>query len=133
MVISDKVDAFALYGAMSDDAAENWNHIRTMWNQASQDRLAEEYAAPAEAPENYARMSPRHYLDDVTAPVIIHHGTADSQVPIEWSRRLAAELEALGKTVELYIYEAQPHSFQGEAWLTFMQRTKAFFDQHLTE
>lgn len=131
MVISDKVDAFALYGAMSDDASENWSHIRTMWNQASQDRLAEEYAAPAEAPAGYARMSPRSYLEDVSAPVIIHHGTADTQVPVEWSRRLASELAELGKTAELYIYEGQPHSFQGQDWVIFMQRTKEFLDKQL--
>ncbi|MFQ5342283.1 MAG: alpha/beta hydrolase family protein [Anaerolineae bacterium] len=64
-------------------------------------------------------------------PVHIHHGTRDTQVPIEWSKRLAGDLETLGKPVELYIYDGQPHSFQGDAWVTFMQRTKAFFDKHL--
>ncbi|MFQ5854707.1 MAG: alpha/beta hydrolase family protein [Anaerolineae bacterium] len=131
MVISDKVDAFALYGAMSDDAAENWSHIRTMWNKQAMDRLADKYASPSQDPEGFARMSPRYYLENVTAPVIIHHGTRDTQVPIEWSKRLAADLETLGKTVELHIYEGQPHSFQGDAWVTFMQRTKEFFDKHL--
>lgn len=132
MVISDKVDAIALYGAMSDDAAENWAWIRRMWNAESQNRLAEQYGSPSETPEGYVAMSPRNYLEDA-APVIIHHGTADTQVPVEWSRRLAAELEALGKPVELYIYEGQPHSFQGQDWVTFMERTKAFFDRYLND
>jgi dienelactone hydrolase/LysM repeat protein len=131
MVISNKVGAIALYGAMSDDAAENWGWIRRMWNRESQDRLAEQYGSPAETPDGYAAMSPRSYLEDVTAPVIIHHGTADTQVPVEWSRRLAADLEAVGKPVELYIYQGQPHSFQGQDWVTFMARTKAFFDKYL--
>ena len=64
-------------------------------------------------------------------PVIIHHGTRDTQVRIEWSKRLAGDLETPGKPVKLYIYDGQPHSFQGEAWVTFMERTKRVFDQYL--
>lgn len=67
----------------------------------------------------------------MSAPVIIHHGAADSQMPVQWSRRLASDLEQHEKPVELYIYEGQPRLFQGQAWITFMQRTKEFFDKHL--
>lgn len=81
--------------------------------------------------EDLQRISPATYLADVVAPISIHHSEADATVPVAWSRDLADTLTALGKDVELFIYQDTPHTFRGEADAQFMQRMIAFLDRHL--
>lgn len=132
MVIDPRVKAFVLYGAMSADAAENWRHIRAMWDQSGPDEWAQRIGGtPDELPEAYARLSPIHYLEYVHAPVSIHHGEADDQVPPAWSADLARRLQDVGAVVEYYSYPGAPHSFRGDDWMLFMERTLAFFDRYV--
>ncbi|MER3544630.1 MAG: peptidase [Chloroflexota bacterium] len=132
MVIDPRVKAFVLYAAMSADAAENWRHIRTMWDRSGPDEWAQWIGGtPDELPEVYARLSPIHYLEYVRAPVSIHHGEADDQVPPAWSADLARRLQGVGAIVEYYSYPGAPHSFRGDDWRLFMERTLAFFDRYV--
>lgn len=132
MVISSQVKAFVLYGAMSADAAVSWRYIRQKFNESGPDQWARQYGGtPDEIPEAYARISPINYLNYVRAPVSIHHGVADTQVPPEWSADLYKRLQDTGAMVEYYTYPGAPHSFQGAAWDLFMQRTLAFFDRYV--
>jgi len=63
----------------------------------------------------------------------VHHGEADEIVSPEGSRILCDQLEEMGKEVECYFYEDQPHTFirTGEADPLFIQRTVEFFDRFL--
>lgn len=79
----------------------------------------------------FERLSPAYYYRDITIPISIHHGDADTTVPPAWSVRLRDELLALGKDVEYFNYPGQPHSFVGNGFNLFMQRTTAFFDRFL--
>ena len=81
--------------------------------------------------EDLQRISPIYHLERITAAVSIHHGEADGTVPPEWSQDLCSRLQALGKSVECFIYPGQPHTFQGEGDQLFIQRVTLFFDQHL--
>ncbi len=125
------VDAVVLYGPMSGDMADNWRHIRRMWNRPEMERLAAQYGGPDERPDAYRKMSAIEYLEWVQAPVQIHHGTHDEQVPFAWSERLRDALRAAGKEVEFFAYPGAPHNFQGETWDLFMARVQAFFETHL--
>jgi dipeptidyl aminopeptidase/acylaminoacyl peptidase len=80
MVIEPRVEAVVLYGSMNADLSLNYERINTFWS-AGTDGL-EELATP---PEVLARISPVSYFDRVEAPVAIHHGGADSDVPVAWS------------------------------------------------
>jgi dienelactone hydrolase len=72
-------------------------------------------------------------LESSSAAFSIHHGEADEIVPPEWSRTLCSQLEEMGKAVECYFYEDQPHTFirTGDADPLFIQRTVEFFDRYL--
>jgi dipeptidyl aminopeptidase/acylaminoacyl peptidase len=132
MVVSPDVKAYVLYGSMSADQAANWRHIRSMWNRSGPDEWARDFGGtPDELPEAYARISPINALNYVTAPIAIHHGAADNQVPPPWSADLAGRLQQAGATVEYYEYPGAPHSFGGADWTLFMQRTVEFFDRYV--
>lgn len=131
MVLSERVDATVLYAAMSADQAANWEHIHGTWSSYWMERTAREYGSPASDPALYAAISPVNYLDRVHAPVQIHHGTADGEVPVAWSRDLYARLRAEGKDAALYLYPGAGHTFYGPARDRFLERAFAFFEAHV--
>ena len=75
-------------------------------------------------------MSSNSYLEDISGPVQLHHGTGDSTVPHEFSEILAAELEEAGQVGELYLYDGDNHNLAISFW-TAMNRSIEFFDKHV--
>ncbi|MCJ7738127.1 MAG: alpha/beta fold hydrolase [Anaerolineae bacterium] len=75
-------------------------------------------------------IDPFTYLDDISGPVQIHHGTADESVPVDYSEILHASLVAAGQASELYIYEGDNHNISSN-FGTAAQRSVEFFDAHL--
>ncbi len=125
LTVDTDVGAAVLYGSMHADEAENRNWLRRRSGGAG---LGPE-GNVSEA--DLQRISPASYLQDIVAPVSIHHSIHDETVPYEWSEELAARMEELGKPVELFLYSDTPHTFRGEADQLFMARMIAFFDAHL--
>ena len=132
MVVSPDVKAFVLYGAMSADEVENYRHRVSMGWVRNEAQFGDVIpVTPANRPDVYERLSPMGHLAYVTAPVSIHHGELDDQVPVQFSRRLAGELQQAGKEVELFTYPGQGHWLAGQANTLFLQRVVAFLDRRL--
>lgn len=97
--------------------------------------LIQAYKDAASDPAMLQWIAPIHHLNVITAPIQIHIGTADGgpigSTPPEWSYKLNQALIDAGKSVELYRYEGERHSFIGDQWLIFMNRAVQFFDQHV--
>lgn len=64
----------------------------------------------ADANENWPQ-SPAEVIDQLDAPMLIIHGTADNPSPIADIYRYATDLDAAGKYFEMKIYQGEPHSF----------------------
>jgi len=54
---------------------------------------------------------PASLIDDLSAPMLIIHGTADSASPIANIYRYAGDLAAAGADFELKVYSGKPHGF----------------------
>jgi dipeptidyl aminopeptidase/acylaminoacyl peptidase len=97
--------------------------------------LIDAYRAASSDPDLLHQISPYYHLDLVTAPVEISYGTNDGQVlgsaPPVWSQKLYQAFKDAGKNAQLFAYEGEYHSFNGDAWLAFMDRTTQFFDQYV--
>jgi dipeptidyl aminopeptidase/acylaminoacyl peptidase len=92
--------------------------------------LVNEFGSPEENPVFWASISANSFLADLSGPVQLHHGTADTSVPLEFSQTLAEQLVAAGRPGELYVYEGDNHNLSGFFSLA-MQRTVEFFDRHV--
>jgi dipeptidyl aminopeptidase/acylaminoacyl peptidase len=92
----------------------------------------EQYGAPETNPAFWASVSANAYLDDLSGPVQLHHGTNDIDVPVEFSVNLADEINAAGGTVELYTYTNDNHNISNYFSLA-MRRTIEFFDRYLKD
>ena len=94
------------------------------------DRFAAEYGSPEENPEFWASISPNSYLAEGVAPIQLHHGTADADVPLAFSDTLARQLEDAGQEVEYYVYRGDNHNLSNNLALA-LRRSVAFFDRHV--
>lgn len=125
----DLVKAAVLFAPVSADMRQNyerWLKDRPEVTRA----VAATYGTPEENPAFWDNVSSKTYLDRVAAPVMIHHGDADKDVPVQWSRDLKNNLEAADRTVTYHEYPGEPHEFTA-AWPTVMQRSVEFFDAAL--
>lgn len=127
------VDAAVIYASVSSNTVQNFD-TWTRGQPGAEDLTAEivaAYGAPEENPAFWRDVSPVTFFDRVTEPVLIHHGTADDTCPPQWAHDTDAALRAAGKDVTLQLYEGEPHAFEGD-WQLSIERTAAFFAQHLT-
>ncbi len=90
-----------------DRRGEGDSETRREWRTAieGQDKDGPELAA----------ISPARLADRADAPVLLVHGTDDTVVPIDQSRRMASALKAAGKPVTLLEISGQDHWLSDEA------------------
>jgi len=85
---------------------------------------------PERDPEFWASISANSFLADLSGPLQLHHGREDTSVPVTFSMNLALDVEAAGKTVELYIYDGDDHNISHN-FPTALLRSIEFFDKYL--
>ncbi|TET48847.1 MAG: alpha/beta fold hydrolase [Anaerolineales bacterium] len=88
------------------------------------------YSSYEEDPEFWASIDPITYLDELSGPRQLHHGTADDSVPVEYSEYLFEQLQETEVIAELYLYEGDNHNISLNLW-TALQRSVEFFDQYV--
>jgi dipeptidyl aminopeptidase/acylaminoacyl peptidase len=59
------------------------------------------------------RRSAIRWADRIRTPVLIMHGSADQDISVEHSQRIAAELSRLGSTHRLLLFEGEQHRIGG--------------------
>jgi len=140
MVISPDVKVGVIWAGVVgsyEDLVYNWRRgpdptptPNANFSRRWRSRWIETYGSPDENPEFWNAISANSYLDDISGPVQLHHGTADTSVPLAFSRTLFTQLTEAGKIVELYTYEGDNHNISVN-FTTAMMRTIEFFDQYL--
>lgn len=77
------------------------------------------------------QISPLSAIDRMTVPILIAHGSKDSNVPMSQSRRLHDALIKAGKAHDYVIYEGEGHGFdKPENSVDFLERVGRFLDRH---
>jgi dipeptidyl aminopeptidase/acylaminoacyl peptidase len=109
-------------GAFTPSPSSRGVGWRTAWIEA--------YGTPEQNPAFWDSVSATSYLADLSGPLELHHGTADEDVPLEFSIRLAEQARNAGKIADLYTYEGDNHNIS-KYFSTAMQRTIAFYDSYL--
>ncbi len=124
----DLVSAAVLYAPVNASVWENFTRWRSERDEG--DRTLARFGTPETQPETWARLSPRTYLADIRAPVLLFQGSVDADVPKAWSDGLAADLAAADRDIEYVEYPGEGHEF-GPRWSDFMARSAEFFRREL--
>ncbi len=91
----------------------------------------QEYGDPTQNPEFWASISATSYLKDLSGPLQLHHGTADTEVPYQFSFDLYNAVLAAGRPVEFYTYKGAGHNLLNYDFSLAIYRTLQFFDKYL--
>jgi dipeptidyl aminopeptidase/acylaminoacyl peptidase len=92
--------------------------------------LQKQYGTPESNPDFWNSIDPTHFLSDITAPIQLHHGESDEEVPLNFATELKDKLQSAGKTVELFTYTDDNHNISNNLDIA-MQRSLEFFDKYL--
>lgn len=139
MVISDDVKAGVIWAGVVASYPEmlyNWRRTGSFTPSPSSRGIGwrsawiNEYGTPEQNPAFWDSVSANSYLADLSGPLQLHHGTADDDVPVNFSIRLAEQARAANQIADLYIYEGDNHNIS-RFFSTAMRRTIAFFDLYL--
>ena len=93
--------------------------------------IRETYGAPNTAEPFWQAVSLTEHIDLLQAPIQLHHALDDNVVTVDYARDLAAVLNAAGKVYEFFEYDGGGHNITSPYFDEAMQRTIAFFQQHL--
>lgn len=122
--------AYVLLAPASSDASENFDRLTVPTRPEEAAQITARYGNIGTNPTFWKGISPINYVSNITAPVMIHQGTADQLVPYQWSQRFASALQAAGKNVTLHLYDGERHIFTTQ-WEQMMQRTVEFFNARI--
>lgn len=98
--------------------------------QGWRNQLIDEFGTPAQNPQFWRSISANSYLDELSGPLQLHHGTADPVVPTLFSLLLHQQLRSAQQPGEYYTYLGDDHNISASFPLA-MERTLAFFDEHV--
>lgn len=140
MVIDDSVKAGVIWAGVVGsypDLLYNWQRSSSApiptpqpGSRRWRDSWVETYGTPEENPQFWASISANSYLADLSGPVQLHHGTADSDVPVEFSQTLYEQIQAAGREAELFTYPNDNHNISNY-FTAAMNSTIDFFDRYL--
>jgi len=138
MVVTNDIKAGVIWAGVIGsygDLLNNWRRVRPTPSIPSYARrwrqlLIDEFGAPETNPAFWNSISANSYLTDISGPLQLHHGTADTSVPVEFSQKLNEQMETADKKVELYIYEGDDHNITSN-FSTAIARSVEFFNTHL--
>ena len=139
MVISQDIKAGVIWAgvvASYPDLLYNWRRGPTASPDSSprpgswRSTLVETYGSPEENPEFWNSISANSYLAEISGPIQLHHGTADTDVPVAFSEMLFYQMLNAEQIVELHKYEGDNHNISNY-FSSAMTRTIDFFDRYV--
>src|ERR1700730_2728344 len=138
LVIDPRIKVAVIWAGVNatyKDLLENWHPPATdrpppSFGGGGRQSMLAGFGTPEQNPHFWDSISPMAYLADITAPIQLHHGTADVEVPLAFSQTLATDLQAVAKPVELYTYPGSDHNI-AQGFTLAMARSVAFFDRYL--
>ncbi|MGC1513749.1 MAG: S9 family peptidase [Acidimicrobiales bacterium] len=87
-----------------------------------------------EQEDRYRRRSPVNRAGDIVDPLLILQGLDDKVVPPAQSQAIADQLAALGRTVELHLYEGEGHGWgRPETVMDELARVETFLERHVLD
>ncbi|MFG2470104.1 alpha/beta hydrolase family protein [Streptomyces canus] len=123
-------DAAVAYAPVSARPEENIDQFQRPEGDPLVAEIESAHGTPETNPRFWREVSPLTYVDRVTEPLLIHHGTTDTTCPIRWTHRTVTAFEKAGKDVELHTYRGEGHTFYSQ-WERSMDTTMAFFERNL--
>ena len=128
MVAYQDIKAGVIWAGVVGSYEEMFNHqARPRFGSRG---IAALYGTPNENPDFWASISANSFLDDLSGPIQLHHGTNDTSVPYAYSVSLAEATRAAGGMAQLYLHNNDDHNIANN-FGGAMLNTIRFFTEYL--
>jgi len=127
-------------GVVGDESALEawWNHRFAVHSIVGNDldtyyafeQMIKDHGTPETNPGYWNEIDPTQFLNFINAPVEIQVGTADEEVPVDFSTTLRDSLQKEGKTVVFHQYSGADHNLSPDL-TSAMTEVVAFFNKYL--
>ncbi len=143
LVVNDKdIKAAVIWGGVVgsyDDLINNWQRkvpFRPSGRELQlrnnlRKKLTDQFGTPQSNPQFWNSIDPTYFLAGITAPVQLHTGGNDEEVPPAFSENLFKKLKDEGKAAEYYNYPVADHNISSPNFEPAMKRSVEFFDKYL--
>ena len=83
-------------------------------------------------PSQFVQISPVYFYSNISAPILLFHGTNDETIPVNWSRETCAMILALGKTITCRFFEGESHHFSSSVSEEYYASILDFYHTYLS-
>jgi len=128
--ISNDIKAATLWAPVSAPFPENTLFYVRMGGE----KAVEEFETTLKkeiSPGDYDSISPLYFTEYIKVPILLQHGTADQEVPYDWSLRLNKEFDRTGVKYDFITYEGENHNLNVKSYPTVKRRDIEFFNRIL--
>ena len=94
------------------------------------EKMTQDYGTPDNDPGYWNAIDPTKFLSFISVPVEIQVGSADEDVPVDFSTSLYTSLQQAGKNVTFKEYSGADHNLAPDT-VSAMAETIAFFNKYL--
>lgn len=94
------------------------------------EQMVEKYGLSANDPTYWNAIDPTQFISFIDTPVQIQVGSADEEVPTDFSTTLNNSLQKAGKLVDYHMYQGADHNLSPDTSAA-MAATVAFFNKYL--
>lgn len=140
--VSSDIKAAVIWGGVVgsyNDLMNNWQRSVTYrpppaeiaLRNRSRENIVKTYGTPSSNPSFWNTIDPFYNVNFIYAPIQLHVGLADEEVPPLFSENLEKQLKDNGKTVELFTYPGANHNISSPSFEVAIARSVAFFDKYL--
>jgi len=92
--------------------------------------LVEKYGSPSATSPFWSAADPTNFVSDIKAPIQLHYGESDEEIPLGFQNYFIDKLKKAGKQYEFYTYPGDNHNISQNFSLA-MKRSIDFFDKFL--
>ncbi len=124
------IDAAILYAPVHSQEWYNFEKWRKESLSISELQELETIYGDLGSKENFAKISPESYFQNIEAPVQMYFGTLDDSCPIAWGSDIETAFKNAGKEFEFIRYEGEWHELSRQ-FENFMQGSTVFFKKEL--
>lgn len=126
LTVSSDVKAAVLYSSLSGDEIKN---AQLLFNASADPAFQQELTV---APAIVEQISPMYYYKDISAPIQLHHGTADQAVPVTVAEETCKLATDAGIDIECIYYPEEDHTFRRRVADQFYGAMLYFFKTYLS-
>ena len=126
LTVSPDVKAAVLYSSLSGNELKN---SQQLYKISLEPHFQNELNI---LPSLLLNISPVYYYGNISAPIQLHHGTADETVPLSWAQETCSLLSAAGKNINCIYHEGEGHLFSNDIKAEFLESMINFYKTYLS-